>query len=73
MMSCFLYYEKGEAVLTDQEYDEMCAYLLQHLREVKDSGHPHAKLVTKEALTVSGHKLQYSAMVRNAAEGWSRE
>ena len=73
MMSCFLYYESGEAILTDREYDEMCAYLLQNMDEVKGSGHPHAQQVTEETLTVSGHALQYSALVRQAALRWSRE
>jgi len=69
LMSCYLYYELNESVLTDHEFDAICRRLYN---EFENINHQHKHLLDKDSLRAStGYTLNdYPTIVKDAASRW---
>jgi|SaaInlStandDraft_1057018.scaffolds.fasta_scaffold68745_3 hypothetical protein len=72
LMSCFLYYQKNESVLSDKEFDDLCLRLLDKWKTIK---HPHKKLIKKANLEAqTGYDLKrVPKIVQVCAFEWLEE
>lgn len=66
LITCFLYYEQAESVISDRQFDELARRLWEEWDEVT---HPHAYLIDPNALSSGGSYLRgkYPLRVRSAA------
>jgi NAD-dependent DNA ligase len=65
LMYSYLYYEKDESIISDDEYDRICKTLYE-LYPVLE--HPHKHMVDRDALmSGTGFHIQYNERIRSAA------
>jgi len=70
LMSCYLYYKRNLNVLSDEQFDMLCLYLLETWDEIT---HPHKTLITKEDLEAgTGYSIRYPYIIEHAANDWVR-
>lgn len=69
LMSSYLYYKKGENVISDGEFDMLCKRMLENWKQIK---HPHKKLIKKKDLEAgTGYAIKkYPTIVMSSAERW---
>jgi len=69
LMSSYLYYKKGENVISDGEFDMLCKRMLENWKQIK---HPHKKLIKKKDLEAgTGYAIKkYPEIVMSSAERW---
>ena len=65
LIHSFLYYEKDDPIIGDEEYDRICKMLYDVYDTVK---HHHKHLINKDSLLAgTGYHLQYNARIEGAA------
>lgn len=58
LINSYIYYEKGESIIQDSEYDEICIELLERFEEIETCSHPHKQLIDKNSLeATTGYDL----------------
>lgn len=71
LMSCYLYYECDESVMSDDEFDELSRFILDNWKTIK---HPHKRRIKKSDLEAgTGYAIKYTNMIRGAAHQWLKE
>lgn len=70
LMSCFLYYEQGNSVLSDAEFDRLARRLHAEWDLVV---HQNKNLLTRAQVLTSGFQIQYPTRVKLAALQWLKE
>lgn len=72
LMSCHLYYEKNESVLSDKEFDDVCHRLVANWTKIK---HPHKKLIKKGSIQAQTgyNNKNYPNIVKLSALQWLDE
>jgi NAD-dependent DNA ligase len=68
LMASYLYYHHDRSIMTDADYDKLCARLLAAWKDVK---HPHKRLISRKDLAAgTGFYIaehHYPLSVRSAA------
>ena len=65
LIHSFLYYEKDDPIISDEEYDRICKMLYDAYDIVE---HHHKHLIDKNSLLAgTGYHLQYNARIEGAA------
>jgi len=65
LIHSYLYYEKDNPIVSDEEYDRICKMLYESYDTVK---HCHKHLIDKESLlSGTGYHLKYNSRIRGAA------
>tara|TARA_B110000090_G_scaffold215_1_gene198 strand:- start:295 stop:585 length:291 start_codon:yes stop_codon:yes gene_type:complete len=65
LIHSYLYYEKDNPIVSDEEYDRICKMLYESYDTVK---HCHKHLIDKETLlSGTGFHLKYNSRIRGAA------
>lgn len=60
LIHSLLYYQLGDSVITDSEFDDLCHTILDHWDEIN---HPHKRFLTKEDMTAgTGFALPFAEL-----------
>ena len=69
LMCSYAYYEQGDPLISDQEFDELAKYILANYDNIE---HMHKHLVTIGDLKAGTYLGKYPAMVKGAVGSYRR-